>query len=279
MSEVRTDVDAFRVFEMTGWEQEGKAEAYHRSLGQLTSRAIQPLLDTVGVARGTRLLDVGSGPGYVAAAARARGASVVGVDAAARMLTLAVRLHPGLEIRQADAEALPFADGSFDAVVANFLVPHLARPEAAVAQFVRVLRPRGRLALTTWGLAKDSYLGLYAEAVQAAGALPPPNLPAGPSFFAYADEAAFAGLLGSAGLRDVEVRGLTLMHPAASSREVWEGLLGGTVRNAAFIQAQPAAVQERIRDEFERRVGATTTQGQLQLAVDVKLAQGTKAEG
>ena len=139
--------------------------------------------------------------------------------------------------------------------------------------------PGGHLALTTWGLAEGSYLGLYAETVQAAGALPPPDLPAGPSFFAYADEAAFADLLRSVGLRDVGVRAVRMRHPAASPRKVWDGLLGGTVRNAAFIRAQAAAVQERIRDEFERRPGSTTVHGELELSVEIKITRGTNAAG
>ena len=76
-----TEVDAFRAFEVTGWDQEGRPEAYHRFFGQLTSRAIEPLLEAVGAGTGIRLLDVGTGPGYVAAAAAARGASAVGVAA------------------------------------------------------------------------------------------------------------------------------------------------------------------------------------------------------
>ena len=270
------DLDAFRAFEVAGWDEERRPEAYHRFFGQLTSRATESLLEAVGAGAGLRLLDVGTGPGYVAGAAATRGASAVGVDVASRMIALAAQLHPGAEFRQADAEALPFDDRSFDAVVANFLVPHLGRPEATITELARVLRPGGRLALTTWGLAEGSYLALYTQAVQAAGALPPPDLPAGPAFFAYSDEAAFAGLLCSAGLQNVEVRGVTIRHPAASPREVWDGLLGGTVRNAAFIRAQPAAVQERIRDEFERRLDATAAHGQLALLVEIKLASGTK---
>ncbi len=72
---------------------------------------------------------------------------VVGIDAAAAMAGLARRLHPSLEFRQAEAEALPFEDGSFDAVVGNFVIFHVGRPERAVEEFVRVLAPGGRLAI------------------------------------------------------------------------------------------------------------------------------------
>ena len=80
------------------------------------------------------------------------GASVVGVDGAVAMVSLAGGLHPGLEFRRADAHRLPFDDASFDAVVGNFLILHLGRPEEAVREFVRVLRPNAGLALTAWDL-------------------------------------------------------------------------------------------------------------------------------
>ena len=87
------------------------------------------------------MLDLATGPGYVATRAAERGASVVGVDVAGAMIALAGRLHPGLDLRQPDLHELPFEGGSFDAVVGNFLILHLGRPEQAVAGFVRMLRP------------------------------------------------------------------------------------------------------------------------------------------
>jgi len=110
------------------------------------------------VGPGARVLDVATGPGYVAARAAARGAAAVGVDIAAAMVSLAARRHPELEFRQGDAEALPFADASFDAVLGNFVMLHLGRPEQAAAEFARVLAPGGRLALTVWDLPQRSRL-------------------------------------------------------------------------------------------------------------------------
>ena len=147
-SDFGTDPDAFTAFEAAGWEQQ--APTYDDVMGRVTSRVVGPLLDAAGVQRGSRVLDVASGPGYAAAAAAGLGASVVGVDMAPAMVELARRLHPTVEFRVAPAEALPFEDDSFDAVVSNFVAPHLSRPERAVAELVRVLRGGGRLALTTW---------------------------------------------------------------------------------------------------------------------------------
>jgi ubiquinone/menaquinone biosynthesis C-methylase UbiE len=138
---VRIDLDAFTAFEVAGWD--AKASGYDDYLGQVTGRLVEPLLDAVAVRRGVRLVDVASGPGYAAARAAERGALVVGIDISEEMVALASALHPQLDFRVAGAEALPFPDDSFDAVVGNFALLHFARPELAAAEFSRVLAPGG----------------------------------------------------------------------------------------------------------------------------------------
>src|SRR5215472_7064181 len=85
---------------------------------------------------GAHLLDVATGSGALAAAAASRGAQAVGVDLSPRMVELALRLHAGVDFREAEVEHLPFADRSFDAVVCGFGLGHFPRPEAAVAECV-----------------------------------------------------------------------------------------------------------------------------------------------
>ena len=81
------DPDAFNAFEAAGWEE--RAPGYDRFFGSITSRLAAPLLDAARVGERTRVLDVATGPGYIAGEASARGASVVGVDVA-RLRRLAV---------------------------------------------------------------------------------------------------------------------------------------------------------------------------------------------
>ena len=151
------------------------------------------------------------------------------------MVELARRLHPGLDVRQADAEALPFRDADFDAAVSNFVVPHLGRHDRAVAELVRVLRPGGCLALTTWDMPDRARLqGIFLEAFAAAGARTPAELRAGPPFFRYADEGLFTELLEGAGLIEVYVRTVAFYYEVASPNELWDGMLGGTVRTSAL---------------------------------------------
>jgi ubiquinone/menaquinone biosynthesis C-methylase UbiE len=272
---VRIDVDAFTAFERAGWDV--KASGYDGFLGQITGRLVDPLLDAVAAGRGVRLLDVATGPGYVAARASDRGASVVGVDIADEMVALASRLRPRLDFRVGNAEALPFPDNSFDALVGNFALLHFARPELALAEFWRVLVPRGRLALTVWDTPERARLfGVFLDAVAEAGAVPPEEIPVGPPFFRFSDEQEFTRLLDAQRLEKVKVETITFSQPVSSTDELWSGLLAGTVRTSALIQRQPRETQEQIRVAFDRVVQRHQSGDRLAVPVAVKLASATK---
>jgi 2-polyprenyl-3-methyl-5-hydroxy-6-metoxy-1,4-benzoquinol methylase len=272
------DADAFNAFEAAAWEE--GADAYHGFFGPLTARVIEQLLDAANVDRGSRVLDVASGPGYVAAACAVRGADVVGVDVAAKMVSLARRLRPEIDFRQGDAERLPFADGSFDAVLGNFLILHVGRPEQVTVELARVLRPGGKLALSTWDLPEHArLLGVLVDAVAEVAAQPPAHLPSGPPIFRFADEGEFARLLGEAGLSDVDVQTLAFTQRFTSGDELWDGLIGGTVRTRALVLAQTDDVQARIRAAFDRLVRPYATKDGLEIPVSVKLASGRRAPG
>jgi ubiquinone/menaquinone biosynthesis C-methylase UbiE len=269
------DPDAFNAFEAAGWED--KADGYDDLVGRVTSRLADPLLDAVHVGRGTRLLDLATGPGYVAARAGERGAKVVGVDVAGAMVSLAARLHPGLDFRRADVHELPFEEGSFDAVVGNFAILHLGRPEQATADFVRVLRPGGRLALTTWDRPERArLLGLFLDAVAETGVSGPADLPAGPDLFRFADEAEFERLLRDSGLEHPAVTTISFTHRLASADELWEGFLRGSLRAATLIVHQPEGTQLRIREAFDRLVRDYESEDGLELPISVKLASGMR---
>ena len=270
-----TDADAFTAFEAAGWERQ--APTYDDVMGRVTSRLVGPLLEAAGVQQGSRVLDVATGPGYAAAAAADLGASVVGVDMAPAMVELARRLHPTVEFRVAQAEALPFEDDSFDAVISNFVAPHLSRPELAVAELVRVLRGGGRLALTTWDAAdRMRFLGVFLDSFAEAGATPPPDIPAGPAFFQFADDEKFAKLLTGSGLNGVEITTVAFDHQIQSADELWQGMLGGMVRTSATFLGQPEQTREKVRAAFDRLVLDYRRGEWFEVPVSVKLASGVK---
>jgi SAM-dependent methyltransferase len=273
--EVSIDLDAFDEFEASAWEE--RVEGYAGFFGAITGRLVEPLLDLARVRPGTRVLDIATGPGYVAAEAARRGATVWGVDVAEAMVARAAAEHPGVEFRRADAQSLPFEDGAFGAVVANFGLPHFGRPELAVSEGARVLAPEGRLALTTWDVpAEMRMFGVFLEAVAEAGAGPPDGLPPGPDVFRFSEDGEFRRLFEGQGLVEVEVRRIAFTHPVKSFSDFWSALQRGTVRMASLVLGQPEETRERIRAALERRLAAYAMDGRFEVPVSVKLAAGRK---
>ena len=275
---VEVDLAAFRAFERAGWEAAGKAARYAAGWGPITSQSVDALLDAAGVGAGKHVLDVASGPGYVAAAAHRRGALVVGIDVAEAMVRLARDLHPELTFRQSEAEELPCAEATFDAVVGNFLVNHLAAPETAVAEARRVLKPGGRAAFTVWDTPdRARFIGVLLDAIATVGAPPPTDLPVGPPIFRFSDNSAFSRLLTGAGLRQSEVRELQYSQRFADADELWNCLVLGSVRLGALVLCQPETTQQLVRQEFEQNLEPYETSDGLVLPVSVKLGVAVKA--
>ncbi|CAN5149790.1 hypothetical protein BH20ACT3_BH20ACT3_11240 [soil metagenome] len=136
--------------------------------------------------------------------AEARRAQPIGADVADAMISRARAAHPDLAFGQAEAHRLPFPDASFDVVTANSAILHLSDPERAVSGFARALTPGGRVAITVWDLPERCRLfGWVLAALDTAGAQPPPDIPAGPPFFRFADDDELVGLLGTNGLGNV----------------------------------------------------------------------------
>lgn len=276
MTDTGFDADAFNAFEHDGWEH-NSTDAYQQVFGPITSLSVDGLLDAAGVRAGVRVLDVATGPGYVAGRAAERGAQVTGVDLSEQMLALAARLRPGLDFVKGDAEELPFPDASFDAVVANFCILHLGRPERAAAGFARVLKPGGQVALTAWNVPEQCrIMGVMIEAMGAAGAVAPPSLPPGPDLFRFASDAELARLFTGAALGEVQIRVLEFRHRVESADQLWLGFAEGGVRNRAFLALQPEKVRRRIRAEFDLRLESYRSGNGFELPVSVKLGGARK---
>jgi SAM-dependent methyltransferase len=119
------------------------------------------LCEAADISAGERVLDVAAGNGNAALAAARRGATVTASDYVPALLegTSARAAAEGLTIavREADAEALPFADATFDVVLSTFGVMFTPQQEVAAAELLRVCRPGGRIGLTNW--TPDGFVG------------------------------------------------------------------------------------------------------------------------
>jgi len=123
---------SFSAFELAGWEDESTAAEYDRHLSVVTMQSIDALLDDARLASGHRMLDVGTGAGYVAAAAARRGSQPVGLDFSATQIRLARERYPGIRFDRGNAEALPFEADSFETVVNAFGLCHVPDPDRAL---------------------------------------------------------------------------------------------------------------------------------------------------
>jgi ubiquinone/menaquinone biosynthesis C-methylase UbiE len=267
---------AFDAFERQGWIT--AAHAYDEFFGPITSQVVDPLLDAVHAEAGDTLVDLACGPGHLLDVATRRGVRAVGVDASPTMLELARRTAPAAAIRWGDVQHLTFADASFDAATAAFVLMHVADPERVVAEAARVLRPGGRLGVAVWDdPVKARLLGWLLDAIDEVGAEPPPDLPAGPAFFAYAEDAALRRLLERAWFCDVEVHTVGLAHRLPSVDDVWRGLVEGTVRTSALLRGQDATTLARVREAFVAIASSgTDAGGGIRIPVSVKLGVGVR---
>jgi SAM-dependent methyltransferase len=263
--------ERYKSFEAAGWSE--CAGSFETLIARATAQATEPLLDAARVAAGSRVLDVGCGLGDLAAAAAARGAAAIGSDIAEGMLAAARSRHPGLELVLADGEALPFEDGSFDVTLAAFVINHLPDPEGGAAELVRVTRPGGRVGVAMWGPFEHvAVLGLPARAAALAGVADDDG-PGGPSSTRFTDAAELTRVLEGAGLRDVALSETSFTLPVAGFEELWDGVLGGTIRTARRLAAGGAAAREALR----RIAEPYSDGGGYALPTLVRIASGGRA--
>jgi ubiquinone/menaquinone biosynthesis C-methylase UbiE len=265
---------AFHDFEHAGWQR--AAAAYADTLTLLTSQTTGPLLDAAGAGPGVRLLDVATGPGVVASAAAERRASVTGLDFSSAMIAVARGRHPSITFREGNAQALPFDAASFDAVVMNFGLLHLAEPEQAIVEAHRVLRPGGRYAFTVWAEPDQALgFGMVLRAIQTFGQMDV-GLPEGPAFFRFSDPAEMRQVLERAGFHQIEIRTLPLEWRLSSADGVFDALSEGGVRTAAVLRAQAPNVLERIRAAVRHDVEAFARGGGFVVPMPAMLASASR---
>jgi SAM-dependent methyltransferase len=128
------------------------ADAYDRFMGRYSSQLAPQLADLAEVRAGQRVLDVGCGPGALTAEliGRVGGEAVCAVDPSESFVAAARARHPGVDVRRASAELLPFADAVFDAALAQLVVHFMADPVAGLREMKRVTTPGGIVAACVW---------------------------------------------------------------------------------------------------------------------------------
>jgi SAM-dependent methyltransferase len=270
---VTIDAEAFNRFEAAGWEARAGSYGFLRPI---TNRVVTTLLASAEIGRGCQVLDIGSGPGDLAAAAAALGADTVGIDVAPSMVRRAALANPSIPFRVGSFEAIPAGEGAFDAVVGNFVLNHVGRPKVALAEACRVLRPGGWLALSSWDAPRrNRILGLLLDAIAAVEAPTPIGLPAGPTNFRTDRE--LGALFGDASFTDVGLSHVLFEATVPDTEVLWRGVLDSAVRIPPLVTEQPPEIRARIRDEFERLASVhARPDGSLAVPVAVQVVRGRR---
>jgi SAM-dependent methyltransferase len=269
------EAERLRAFERQG--HDALAKSYQAFFAPVTALAIQPLFDAVRLRPGTRLLDVATGPGSLAAEAAKRSARAIGIDLSPQMIELARRNYPGIDFREADVEHLPFGNDRFDAVVCAFGLGHFPQPEAAVAEAVRILSPGGRIAFSWWDdPSRQRIQGIFRDAIAEVGVSASPNVPKGHNAYRFSDGREFLHLLQGAGLLDVAITEHAATYCVPDTETLWLGGLGSLVLTGSTILHQDKANQELIRTAFERHANVYKSANGLNLPVAFKVGAGLK---
>ncbi len=223
------------------------ADAYMRFMGRYSEPLAVLFADLAGPARGQSALDVGSGPGVLTAElVRRQGSGLVSaVDPAETFVAAARERLPGVDVRQAAAEQLPFADGTFDAALAQLVVHFMTDPVAGLREMGRVCRGGGTVAACVWDYAGErAPLTLF---WQAAHELDPAV--AGESGLAGARQGHLAELCTVAGLGEVRETMLTVRVGFASFEDWWDPFTLGVGPAGAYL----AGLTPEHRGELRER--------------------------
>ena len=246
--------DEFAQFEHEGWER--VAERYDSVWSSLTRQFVPHLINAAQIAPGMPILDVACGPGYVSAAAKKMEAKPTGIDFSKRMIAIARRMFPEIDFLEADAQQLPFADASFDRVLMNFGLLHVAQPEKACAEAFRVLRPGGQFAFSVWAQSANNPGGkIVNDAIEAHADLNV-RLPTGPPYHLFSDEAECRKILERAGFNAATMIFETALVEwnIPSAQFLFEAERDAGVRTAGLLARQTSEVLDAIRRAIEEGV-------------------------
>jgi ubiquinone/menaquinone biosynthesis C-methylase UbiE len=247
------------------------AEAYDAFMGRYSRLLVGQMADLAGVRRGDRAIDVGCGPGALTAELVDRlGADhVAAVDPSEPFVTAARARQPGVDVRVAGAEALPYPDAGFDAALAQLVVHFMTDPVAGVREMARVTRPGGAVVACVWDFEGGrSPLSPFWSAVAADD---PAN--DGESRYAGARKGHLVEILEAAGLQAVEEHVLEadITHPTFD--DWWLPFSAGVGPAGAHAKS----LSPEARAALALRIRATLPQEPFTIRARAWAARGTVA--
>ena len=228
--------------------------AYDRLIGRYSPSLARAFADAAAIAPGMRALDVGCGPGALTSElVRRLGATyVAAVDPSPEFVAECRVRNPGVDVREASAEALPYADGSFDAVLAQLVLHFVPDPEAAASEIRGVLRPGGVAAACVWDLGGEMHV---LRAFWDAARVLDPDAPDEAVTVRFGRDGEIAALFAAAGLREVASGALDARAGYEGFDDLWQGFLGGVGPSGRYCASLDPARLEALRAELAGRLG------------------------
>ncbi len=223
-------------------------------MGRYSVLIAPQLADFAAVTAGQRVLDVGCGPGALTTELVSRlGADLVSaIDPSETFVSAASDRHPGVDVRLGSAEQLPFADQTFDGVLAQLVVHFMADPTQGLSEIVRVIRPGGVVAACVWDHAGgQGPLSLFWDAARELDSDIEDE-----SQLAGAREGGLARLFHAAGLREIEETALTVNVQHPSFDDWWEPFTLGVGPAGSYTAALDARRQAQLRERCREAVPA-----------------------
>lgn len=226
------------------------AEAYDGFMGRYSIPLSSHFAAFGSVSSGQRVLDVGCGPGALTAelVGRLGPSSVSAVDPSEPFVAATRERQPGVDVQQAAAEQLPFADDSFDAALAQLVVHFMADPIRGLGEMARVTRPGGVVAACVWDHAGGG--GPLSRFWEAARELDPEA--EDESDLAGSRMGHLAELLHAAALKDVEDAVLSVSVEHSSFEEWWEPFTFGVGPAGAYLAQLDPERRSQLRDRCRR---------------------------
>jgi len=251
--------------------------AYDRYIGRWSRLFVSAVLAAAEVSAADRILDVATGPGEAAAMALAQvGPSglVVGADISLAMLDTAKRRFAGSRFRPVvtDGQALPFADGTFDAVICQLGLMFFPDPARGLGEFRRVLRPRRHAAVCVISARERAPMwGVLAETLSQ---YLPDQREVFHLSFTLADAGHLEGLMATAGFREIRVTRETGESSFESFDDYWAPIEEGIGILPQAYRALPASSRQAVREEVHARLVPFESNGRLVMSVEMLIGAG-----
>jgi ubiquinone/menaquinone biosynthesis C-methylase UbiE len=246
---------------------------YDRHVGRYGKQLAAGLIEFVGVARGDRVLDVGCGTGQLTMqlAAVVGAENVAALDPSEAVVAVCRSRVPAADVRIASAESLPFADGGFDAVLAQLVINLVDDPPGAVREMARVAHPGAPVAACFWDDEEMPLLRSFWDAARAVA----------PGALAQVNDQAQVGLRDveqlrewwtAAGLRDVTLGEMDVTAEYENFSDLWFSFEAGVGHSGGLYVSLDPEEQRAMRAHAYRHLDSP--EGAFRLAAKARTVRG-----